>query len=89
MSWDDQNYFRRGQGEDGWFIQGTETSTDNVTPIFTMTQGPPLPTYPPANPHTAPNDLLNGQNLIYTPYKIPMTYMDEWHFGVQHQLGGY
>lgn len=89
MSWDDQNYFGAGQGEDGWFIQGTETSTDNVTPIFTMTQGPPLPTYPPANPHTAPNDLLNGQNLIYTPYKIPMTYMDEWHFGVQHQLGGY
>ncbi len=87
--WGDQNYFGSGQGEDGWFIQGTEISTDLVTPIFTMTQGPPLPTYPPANPHTAPNDLLNGQNLLYNPYHVPMTYMQQWNIGLQHQLGGF
>jgi hypothetical protein len=54
-----------------------------------MTQGPPLPTYPPANPHTAPNDLLNGQNLLYNPYHVPMTYMQQWNIGLQHQLGGF
>ena len=86
--WGDQNYFGSGQGEDGWFIQGTETSTDLITPIFTMTQGPPLPVYPPANPHTAPNSLLNGQNLLYNPYHVPITYMNQWQFGVQHQWAG-
>ena len=89
MPWSDQNYFGSGQGEDGWFIQGTETLTDFVTPIFTMTQGPPLPVYPPADPHTAPNSLLNGQNLLYNPYHVPMTYMQQWHFGFQHQMGGF
>jgi hypothetical protein len=87
--WGDQNYFGSGQGEDGWFIQGTQTSTDNVTPIFTMTQGPPLPVYPPSNPLTAPNSLLNGQNLLYNPYHIPMSYMQQWHFGVQHEIAGF
>jgi outer membrane receptor protein involved in Fe transport len=87
--WGDQNYFGSGQGEDGWFIQGTQTTTDNVTPIFTMTAGPPLPVYPPSNPHTALNSLLNGQNLLYNPYHVPMTYMQQWHFGFQHQMGGY
>ena len=87
--WGDQNYFGSGQGEDGWFIQGTQTSTDNVTPIFSMTQGPPSPVYPPSNPITAPNSLLNGQNLLYNPYHVPITYMGQWHFGVQHQIAGF
>lgn len=87
--WGDQNYFGSGQGEDGWFIQGTQTSTDNLTPIFTMTQGPPAPVYPPSNPHTAPNDLLNGQNLLYNPYHVPITYMQQWHLGFQHQMAGF
>jgi len=87
--WGDQNYFGSGQGEDGWFVQGTQTSTDNVTPIFTMTQGPPLPVYPPSNPLTAPNSLLNGQNLLYNPYHIPMSYMQQWHLGVQHEIAGF
>lgn len=87
--WGDQNYFGSGQGEDGWFIQGTQTSTDQITPIFTMTQGPPLPVYPPANPHTAPNSLLNGQNLLYNPYHVPITYMNQWQIGAQHQMAGF
>ena len=87
--WGDQNYFGSGQGEDGWFVEGSQVSTDNITPIFSMTQGPPSPVYPPANPHTAPNDLLNGQNVLYNPYHVPMTYMQQWHIGFQHQFGGY
>jgi len=87
--WGDQNYFGSGQGETGWFIQGTKTSTDLITPIFTMQQGPPLPVYPPSDPHTASNALLNGQNLLYNPYHVPMSYMQQWNFGVQHQIGGF
>ncbi len=87
--WGDQNYFGSGQGEDGWFIQGAQNSSDQITPIFTMSSGPPLPVYPPANPHTAPNSLLNGQNVLYNPYHVPITYMNQWQFDVQHEIAGF
>ena len=58
-------------------------------PSLRMTQGPPLPFILRSNPHTAPNSLLNGQNLLYNPYHVPMTYMEQWHIGFQHQMAGF
>lgn len=70
----------------GWAIQGFQTSTDLLTPIFTMAQGPPLPIVPTAASRTP--SLLNGQGVGYIPYNTPVPYLEEWQFDVQHELRG-
>ena len=70
-------------------FRARQNSSDKITPIFTMSSGPPVPVYPPANPHTAPNSLLNGQNVLYNPYHVPITYMNQWQIDVQHQIAGF
>src|SRR5579872_5383823 len=71
-------------GAPGWAIQGFQTSTDLITPIFTLAQGPPLPLVP-GNAQRTP-DLLNGQSVNFFPYHTPMGYVQQWQLNVQHQF---
>lgn len=70
----------------GWSIQGFETSTDLIHPIFSLAQGPPLPVYPSAATRTP--DSLNGQQVSYFPYDTPAAYVQEWNFDIQHEFAG-
>jgi hypothetical protein len=71
----------------GFAIEGSETSTDSIHPIFSLAQGPPVAFYPSAAARTP--DIANGQGVDYMPYNdTPPAYLGEWHLGVQHQLAG-
>jgi len=93
--WAGANY-GGGWGQ-GWNIQGYRTSTDLVTPIFSMTppqadvqaayptlaQGPSLPVIPHGTPSAS---LLNGQPVSYYPENAPIPYIQQAHLDVQHEL---
>lgn len=68
----------------GYGITGFQTSTDNVTPIFQLSQGPPPPTILNAASRTA--DSLNGQGISYYNPNTPMGYTEQYSFDVQHQF---
>ena len=70
----------------GWATQGYDTSPDLISPIFTLSQGPPSPIYPTAATRTPA--LLNYQPITYIPYHTPVPYLEEWQFDIQHQLRG-
>jgi len=70
----------------GYAIQGFGTSSDSIHPIFSLAQGPPVPLYPSAAARTP--DILNGQQVSYVPYNTPISYVQQWHLGVQHELAG-
>lgn len=78
------NSYTSGVGT-GWSVQGFQTSTDLVTPIFTLSQGAPAPLQP--DPQGLTPSLLNGQGVSYFPYKTPMSYVEEWNFNIQHDIG--
>lgn len=78
------NSYTSGVGT-GWSVQGFKTSTDLVTPIFSLSQGPPQPLYP--NSQSFSPALLNGQGVSYFPYDTPMSYIEEWNFDIQHDIG--
>jgi len=78
------NSYTSGVGT-GWSVQGFQTSTDLVTPIFSLAQGPPPALQP--NSQSLTPDLLNGQGVSYSPYKTPMSYVEEWNIDVQHDIG--
>jgi hypothetical protein len=69
----------------GYSVSGAEASSDQIHPIFTMQQGPPLPVYPTAAARTA--SMLNGQGIGYTPYNTPESYTQEEQLSVEHQIG--
>lgn len=69
----------------GWATQGYAQVTDQVTPIFTLQQGPPSPVYPTAAQRTP--DLLNGQDVNYSPPNLPMAYSQQYRLDVQYQIG--
>jgi hypothetical protein len=70
----------------GWATSGYETSTDLIHPIFSLSAGPPLPTYPTAALRT-PN-LVNGQGVTYFPQNTPMAYSEQYRFDVEHVMKG-
>jgi hypothetical protein len=80
------NAYTNGSGI-GWTAQGNEQSNDNLTPVFQLSSGPPPPVYPTAESRVP--SLLNGQNITYNPYHTPISYFEQWMFGLQHQLGSY
>lgn len=93
--WAGANY-GGGYGQ-GWIVTGYETSSDLVTPIFSMSpptasltatypslaQGPGLPVFPHGTPSAA---FLNGQPVTYLPYNAPIPYIQQAHLDIQHQL---
>ncbi len=77
------NTYTTGLGT-GYSIQGFRTTTDLLTPIFRLADGPPTPLYP--SPSRLTPNLLNGQNVSYFPYDTPTAYFQQWQLDVQHEL---
>jgi hypothetical protein len=63
------------------------TNTAAKTPIFLLSQGPPLYQYPPASARTA--GVQNGQAVTYFPLNAAEAYMQQWHISVQRQLSAF
>lgn len=70
----------------GWVPSGFLTSTDSMSPIFAMRNGPPKAIYPTAANRTP--DLLNGQNINYSFWKSPLGYSEEYQLDVQQEMAG-
>ena len=68
----------------GFSTTNSVTSTDNVTPVFTLAAGPPPYPQPTAANRTAA--ILNGQSISYWPSKPPEGYTQQMQFGLQHQV---
>jgi len=68
----------------GYTAQNSESSTDQITPVFSLAQGPPAPIYP-TNATRTPQ-LFNNTGISYIPYHTPVPYMEEWQVDVQHEL---
>lgn len=79
------NTYTSGLGV-GHSVQGSKVSTDLLTPIFRLRDGPPSPLFP--SPDRLTPSLLNGQAVSYFPYDTPMAYFQQWQFGVQHEVIG-
>jgi hypothetical protein len=69
----------------GYSTLNSVISTDNITPVFTLAQGPPPYAQPSAALRTP--SLLNGQSISYTPYGLPEGYTQQLQFSIQRQLG--
>jgi hypothetical protein len=72
------------QGPAGYRTQINMLSTDNLTPIFTLTQGPPA-AVPPTDATRTP-DLLNGQSISWWPTRFHEPYTQQWHLTIQREL---
>lgn len=74
-----------GMGQ-GWSPIGSLYSSDSLTPVLKLSDGPPAPIYPTAATRTA--DELNGAGINYPIFNSPVAYSEEYHLSVQHQLKG-
>ncbi|HEY5212157.1 MAG TPA: TonB-dependent receptor [Acidobacteriaceae bacterium] len=63
---------------------GSKVSTDSVTPVFRLQDGPPSPVYP--TQATLTPQLFNGQSVPYFPKKEPLQYVEEVYADVQHEI---
>jgi hypothetical protein len=69
----------------GTSVAGYTYAQQPLVPYFQLDSGQP----PPAIPVFPPSaDFYNGSGVIYGPYHIPMPYVQQWHFSVQHQFTG-
>jgi hypothetical protein len=66
--------------------QNSMNSTDGLTPVFTLSQGPPPPVYSTVSGLTP--QLFNGQSVSYIPYHTKVPYLQEYQLDVQHELRG-
>jgi hypothetical protein len=77
----------------GYAISNYLTSTDQITPIFSLgpnnyfgvPQGPPPYVVPTAAIRTP--GILNGEAISYMPYHIPVAYSQQYHVGFQKEFG--
>ena len=75
--------YQSGIGE-GISVSGLTYATQPLVPYFQLDNGQPPPAIPVFPPSAA---FYNGTGVPYAPYHIPMSYIQEWHFSVQHQFG--
>ncbi len=68
----------------GYSISQNLQSTNNTTPVFQLSAGPPPFQYPSEAGRTP--DILNGQGIDYWPFHAAQGYSQEWHFSVQKQI---
>jgi hypothetical protein len=78
-------YASAGFGQ-GWAPIGALSTTDLLTPVFQLSQGPPPPIYP--GPQMRTPDILNGQSVNYPLFHSPLGYSEEYQLSVQHQFKG-
>lgn len=60
------------------------STTDGLTPVFNLAQGPPPLIVP--SPSTLTPALLNGQPVSYIPYHTKVPYMEQYQFDIQREL---
>ncbi len=78
-------YASAGFGQ-GWAPIGAMSTTDLLTPVFQLSQGPPPPIYPGSQMRTP--DILNGQSVNYPLFHSPLGYSEEYQLSIQHQFKG-
>ena len=66
--------------------QNSLNSTDGLSAVFNLSQGPPAPIYSTVKELTP--QLFNGQSVSYVPYRTKVPYMEEYQLDVQHELRG-
>ncbi len=74
-------------GDEVLGISGTNslTSTDSLTPVFTLAQGAPQPIFTTTT--NLKPDTLNGQPVGYNPFNTKVPTIQEYQFDVQHEFG--
>ena len=68
----------------GFSIINSAISTNNITPVFSLVQGPPAYAQPSASNRT--NAIANGQATGYWIYQPPMAYSEQGQLGLQRQV---
>jgi hypothetical protein len=64
---------------------GSETTTDSITPVALLSNGhapPAIPTFPPSPAQ------YNGSSVPYMPRNIHMMYLQQWNATVEHEFPG-
>ncbi len=64
--------------------QNSLSSTNGLTAVFNLSQGPPSPIYSTVSELTP--QLFNGQAVSYIPYHTKVPYMQEYQLDVQHEF---
>ncbi len=68
---------------DGISVAGYTYAQQPLVPYFQLANGQPPPAIPAFPPSAA---FYNGTGVPFAPYHIPMAYVQQWHFSVQHQF---
>lgn len=68
----------------GWAPIGSLYTTDQLTPVFQLSQGPPPVVNPTSSMRTP--DLLNGQPVNYSFYHSSLGYSEEYQLSLQQQF---
>jgi hypothetical protein len=69
----------------GYAISQNLQTTDQKTPVFQLSAGPPPYVYPDASVHNGA--IANGTNINWWPYDSLQPYVQQWQLSVQRQLG--
>lgn len=69
-----------------FYTIGSMTETDNINPVFQLSNpNPPINLFVP-NAQTRTPAALNGQSVAYFPYHTPASKLYSWSFGLQREL---
>jgi hypothetical protein len=80
------NTYASGGFGQGWAPIGSLTTTDGLTPVFKLSDGPPAAIYPSSK--TLTPDMLNGQSVNYPLFHSPLGYSEEYQLSIQRQFKG-
>jgi len=100
IPWSGANYLDSAGGSYGWSLQGSLSTTDQLTPVFTLgptpagavfaypnlAQGPHAGAIMFPTPADRPASLMNGQSVNYSPREVPISYTHQAQFSIQRQL---
>jgi hypothetical protein len=85
--WSTDVYANNGHGVGfGSGIRGSEANTDQVNPLFQLSNPSPPLNLVVGGPATDTPGAYNGQNVYYYPYHTPIAHSYQWSFSLQHQF---
>ena len=77
------NSYTSGVGT-GWSVQVQNVDRSGHADLFAVARSAAAAV---PNPQSFSPALLNGQGVSYFPYDTPMSYVEEWNFDIQHDIG--